>query len=121
MSGECLPAYAARALPSAAARRARSMRTPPKRLPPALPAPDRISGHAAFETTPLTVHDRLEKAHHAGGGLLGQVGGVPFRWRYCQAAAAVQGGAAWGLEAGVRVVVRAKQMTNKYDEPPGLT
>lgn len=35
----------------------------------------RITGHSPFEAVPLSVHERLEKAHNDGGGLLGQVGG----------------------------------------------
>lgn len=34
--------------------------------------PRSITGHAAFEDTPLAVHDRLAGAHADGGGLLGQ-------------------------------------------------
>jgi hypothetical protein len=42
----------------------------PSRLP--APCPRSISGHAAFERAPLAVHDHLEAAARAGGGLLGQ-------------------------------------------------
>lgn len=40
--------------------------------PPNCPLLCRITGHKAFEDTPLAVHDRLEGAHADGGGLLGQ-------------------------------------------------